>query len=128
MLVYHTFALPYHLPGVVLDAVNVTVGVRDVRWDAVHGMYLNDQPVTFRGFCDHESFAAVGMAVPDRVNLFRMQALRGVGGNARRMSHNPPIPMLLQLTDLLGIMVLDENRVFEQGLQGNMGDLVTRDR
>ncbi len=54
------------------------------------------------GFCDHESFAAVGMAVPDRVNLFRMQAMRGMGGNSRRMSHNPPAPSLLDLTGELG--------------------------
>ena len=29
------------------------------------------------------------MAVPERINLFRVQALRGVGGNGWRMSHNP---------------------------------------
>ena len=35
-----------------------------------------------RGFCNHESFAGVGMAVADRINLFRLQSMRGLGGNA----------------------------------------------
>ncbi len=40
----------------------------------------------------------MGMAVPDRANLFRMQAMRGMGGNARRTSHNPPAPSLMAMT------------------------------
>ena len=97
------------------DAYNATVGVRRMLWDASEGFFLNDQPVKHRGFCDHESFASVGMAVPDRINLFRFQSMRGLGGNARRTSHNPPAPNMLDITDRLGIIVLDENRVFAIG-------------
>ena len=43
------------------------------------------QAVKVRGFCDHSNFAGVGGAVPDRVNLYRVQMLRSVGGNAWRM-------------------------------------------
>jgi hypothetical protein len=35
-----------------------------------------------------QDFGAVGMAVPDRVNLFKANALRSVGGNIWRTSHN----------------------------------------
>ena len=70
----------------------------------------------------------VGMAVPDRLNLFRYQAMRGMGGNGRRFSHNPPAPALLALADRLGLLTLDENRVFALGLSPNMVDLVQRDR
>ena len=58
-----------------------------------------------------ESFTGVGAAIPDRVDLLRVQQMRGVGMNAWRTSHNPPEPVLLDLTDRLGILVLDENRV-----------------
>jgi beta-galactosidase/beta-glucuronidase len=87
--------------------VNATVGLRSVRWDADAGVFVNEQRVRFRAFCDHESFTAVGMAVPDRVNLFRYQAMRGMGGNGRRFSHNPPAPALLDLADRLGVLTLD---------------------
>jgi beta-galactosidase/beta-glucuronidase len=46
------------------------------------------------------------MAVPDRINLFRAQASRGVGGNGRRTSHNPPDPTILSIYDRIGIVVM----------------------
>ena len=97
--------------GVAVDAKNESVGVRNVAWDADRGLLLNDQPVKMRGFCNHESWAAVGAALPDRIDLHRVQQMRGVGGNAWRTSHNPPEPVLLAIADRLGLLVLDENRV-----------------
>jgi len=44
-----------------------------------------------------------------------VQQMRGVGMNAWRTSHNPPEPVLLDLTDRLGVLVLDENRVLATG-------------
>ena len=35
---------------------------------------------------DHDNFAVVGMAVPDRIKLFRAQMGRAVGANSRRTS------------------------------------------
>ena len=72
---------------------------------------MNEQPIKMRGACNHESFAGVGGALPPRVDLLRIQQLRGVGMNAWRTSHNPPEPILLDITDRLGVLVLDENRV-----------------
>jgi beta-galactosidase len=67
------------LAGVgVVDAVNVTTGVRTLRFDADHGLFVNDQRVKLRGFCDHSSFAGVGAALGDRINLFRAQVGRCV--------------------------------------------------
>ncbi len=124
----YTLSAVVSVGGAATDAVNTSVGVRSVRWDSDQGVFVNEQRVRFRAFCDHESFAAVGMAVPPRINLFRFQAMRGMGGNGRRFSHNPPAPTLLDLADRLGVLALDENRVFELGLSGNMADLVRRDR
>jgi hypothetical protein len=98
--------------GAVVDAVNTSIGVRSLVWDPEAGLRVNEQPVKMRGFCNHESFAGVGAALPARVDLLRVQQMRGVGGNAWRTSHNPPEPVLLDLADRLGIAVLDENRVF----------------
>ena len=72
----------------------------------------------------------VGMAVADRINLFRAQSVRGLGGNGWRMSHNPPIPTLLDILDRVGVVVMDENRLFANvtSYVEAMGDLVRRDR
>ena len=124
-----------------IDAVNVTTGVRTIRWDADHGLFLNSQHVKLRGFCDHSNFGGVGAALADRINLFRAQSLRAVGGNSWRMAHNPPSPTRLDFMDRLGMLAIDENRDYGggQGQGGttsetvadelvDMADLVRRDR
>jgi hypothetical protein len=113
-----------------VDDVQVKHGFRETRWDPNDGFFLNKQHFKIRGFCDHNNFAVVGMAVPKRVNLFRAQASRAVGGNGRRTSHNPPDPAMLQIYDRIGITVMDENRLFanETKYVTNMGALVKRDR
>ncbi len=89
----HTIVCTVSIGGKVVDVLNQTMGLRSEHWDSERGLFLNEQPVKMRGFCNHESFAAVGMAVPDRINLFRLQSIRGMGGNAVRASHNPPNPV-----------------------------------
>ena len=58
------------------------------------------------------------------------QASRSIGGNGRRTSHNPPDPTLLDIYDRLGMVVMDENRLFDDNPDyvNNMADLVQRDR
>ena len=41
------------------------------------------------------------MMLPDRINLFRAQAIRSMGANMWRTAHNPPEPGLL---DILGAL------------------------
>lgn len=79
-------------------------------------------------WCD--ALQGVGMAVPDRIKLYRAQQLRSVGGNARRMAHNPAQRSMLDIYDALGVLVMDENRDFgdDPTLVKNMADMVRRDR
>lgn len=125
----------------IIDMINISTGVRTANFDANKGLYINGERIKMRGFCDHSNFGGVGAAVPDRVNLFRAQALRRVGGNAWRMAHNPPSPARLDFMDRLGMVAMDENRDYGghdgQGGKTNetvadelndMADLVKRDR
>ena len=66
------------------DVINTSIGIYSTKWTGDQGFFLNTQHVKIRGFCNHESFGGIGMAIPDRVNLFRAQALRSVGGNGWR--------------------------------------------
>ena len=73
--------------------------------------------------CDHSNLGGVGAAVPNRVNLYRVQLLRNVGVNAWRMAHNPPVSVRLDYMDALGMLALDENRDYggskQQGGRSN---------
>ena len=60
--------------GVACDVRNTSIGIYTTQWTGQHGFFMNGQHVKVRGFCNHESFGGVGMAIPDRINLFRAQA------------------------------------------------------
>ena len=109
----------------------VTVGVRGTEWTADAGFFVNGRHVKVRGFCDHNDFGGVGMALADRIHLYKAQALRSVSATpGRRTSHNPPQPAALDIYDRLGVLVMDESRTFGDApdLVGDMADLVRRDR
>ena len=56
--------------------------------------------------------------------------MRAVGANSWRMSHNPPIPVMLDILDHIGVIVWDENREFGNNSiwVQNQKDMVRRDR
>ena len=66
--------------------------------------------------------------MPERFNLYRAQALRALGGNAWRTSHNPYSPELYPLLDQLGLLVWDEARDYTWSAVQDMAALVRRDR
>ena len=80
----YTLRTELYRSGQLLDAINTTVGLRTLRFDASEGLFLNDERVKVKGWCDHDSFGGVGTALPERVHLFKVQAIRALGGNGRR--------------------------------------------
>jgi beta-galactosidase/beta-glucuronidase len=55
--------------GATPDVYSTAVGLRSIQWDSETGVYLSGQAVKLRGFCNHESFAGVGAAIADRIDL-----------------------------------------------------------
>ena len=91
-----------------LDALSERFGVRRIGFDAKQGFLLNGRKRIFKGVCLHHDGGCVGAAVPLPVWKRRLLKLKEMGANAVRFSHNPPDPELLDLTDELGFVVLDE--------------------
>ena len=56
----------------------------------------------------HHDLGALGAAFNYRAAERQLEMLREMGVNAIRMSHNPPAPELLELTDKMGFLVMDE--------------------
>ncbi|GAA4493812.1 hypothetical protein GCM10023172_02870 [Hymenobacter ginsengisoli] len=90
------------------DEVTEEVGVRSLRFDANQGFFLNEQPTKLKGVCIHDDAGALGVAVPPEVWERRLKALKVVGCNSLRMSHNPHADYLYHLCDRLGFLVMDE--------------------
>src|ERR1051325_4930922 len=96
--------------GKTVDQLTTKFGVRQARFDANRGFFLNGKPLKLQGVNMHQDHAGVGVAVPDRLFTWRLERLKEVGCNAIRTSHNPVAPFLLDECDRLGILVLAENR------------------
>ena len=116
--------------GKTVDQITTDFGVRTIRFDPNRGFFLNGQPVKIKGTCNHQDFAGVGMALPDRLYEFRVQKLKEMGANAMRLSHNEMAPELLDACDRLGMLVMAENRHLDDSpeILGQLENLVRRDR
>jgi len=116
--------------GTEVDRTATVFGVRTVRFDPDHGLLLNGKHVEIKGTCNHQDHAGVGSALPDRLQSYRIERLKAMGANAYRTSHNPPTPELLDACDRLGMMVLDETRMFgsDDEALSQVERLVRRDR
>jgi beta-galactosidase len=104
--------------GKVRDRDKVSFGVRTLGWDTENGFSLNGQKFTIQGTCNHQDHAGVGSAVPDRLQAYRMEVLKGMGCNAIRTSHNLPTPELVEACDRLGMLVFCETRMMSSNEEG----------
>jgi beta-galactosidase len=93
------------------DRVQTEVGIRTVAFDPEKGFLLNGKPYVIKGTCNHQDHAGVGVALPDKLQYFRIAKLKELGSNAYRTAHHPPTPELLEACDRLGMLVMDENRL-----------------
>ncbi|MFH1475868.1 MAG: beta-galactosidase GalA [Verrucomicrobiota bacterium] len=112
------------------DRTEWGVGFRTMAFDANRGFLLNGAPYTLQGVCCHQDHAGVGVAVPRSLLEFRLQKLKELGANAYRCAHHPPDAHLLDLCDRLGMLVLDEARVFSSAefALRDLEAMVRRDR
>jgi beta-galactosidase len=104
--------------GKARDAERITFGVRDLKWDADKGFFLNGKRVEIKGTCNHQDHAGVGAALPDRLQYYRLGVLKEMGGNAVRTSHNMPTPELVEACDRMGMMMMCETRLMSANPEG----------
>lgn len=92
----------------VLDVQTIPFGIRDFRFEAATGFWLNGKNLKLYGVCLHQDAGALGVAVPSSVWKSRLETLREIGVNAIRTAHNPMDPSFYDLCDQLGFLVMDE--------------------
>ncbi len=92
----------------VVDTVRTPLGIRDFRFDANTGFFLNGRNLKIKGVCIHHDAGNTGAVVPRAVLERRLRILRDIGVNAIRCSHNPMADDLYELCDELGFLVMDE--------------------
>jgi len=124
-----------------LDNYTSTFGIRDIRFTADNGFYLNDKRVQLKGVNLHHDLGPLGAAFNERAMERQLEIMKSMGANAIRTSHNTAAPELLDLCDKMGILVFNEvfdkydakadivdSTNFENFAQRNIKNFVVRDR
>jgi len=124
-----------------LDSYQSTFGVRDIRFTADDGFYLNDKRVQLKGVNLHHDHGPLGAAFSKRAMERQLEIMKNMGCNAVRTSHNTPAPELLDLCDKMGLLVFNEifdkydakadildTTRFESFAHRNIRNFVMRDR
>ncbi len=128
--------------GQIIDSLTTFTGFRSFNFDPEEGFSLNGEKTKIRGVCMHHDLGALGAAVNRRAIRRQLEILKEMGANAYRCSHNPPAPELLELTDSMGFIVMDESfdmwrraktshdyaRYFPVWAERDLSDMVRRDR
>lgn len=94
--------------GKVIDESAIKTGFRTFTFDPNQGFALNGKLTKMKGVCIHHDAGVLGSAVPRDVWRKRLLALKEIGCNAIRTSHNPQSPDLYDMCDELGFLVMNE--------------------
>jgi beta-galactosidase len=107
----YTAKVALRIDGEDVDVAEQRFGIRalDVVKDAV---VVNGVRHKVLGVNIHQDFAAVGVALPDRVIEAKLEMLQEMGANTVCVAHHPPSPELVAHADRLGMFVIAENRLF----------------
>ena len=91
-----------------IDSASTTFGIRWLVFDPNTGISLNGKPLKLHGVDLHNDEGALG-SVDNYDALWRqMSALKAMGVNAFRTSHNPPSPEMIDVCQRLGIVMMVE--------------------
>lgn len=101
--------------GKTIDQYETRFGIRSIVYDPNNGIIVNGEKIPLRGANQHHDLGALGAAFNTRAAERQIQMLQEMGCNAIRFSHNPPAPELLELTDRMGLLVIDE--IFDSWMQ-----------
>jgi len=93
----------------ILDVQTNTFGIREFKFEAATGFWLNGKNLKMYGVCLHQDAGALGVAVPNSVWKSRLEKLKEIGVNAIRTAHNPMDPAFYDLCDQMGFLVMDES-------------------
>jgi beta-galactosidase len=94
--------------GKPIDQYETRFGIRALAFNPDKGIFVNGEHIQIKGVNQHHDLGALGAAFNMRAAERQLEILRDMGCNAIRMAHNPPAPGLLELTDRMGFLVIDE--------------------
>ncbi len=124
------------------QVIRENVGFREIELTTDRGLFVNGKHVKLHGVCQHHDLGCLGSAFNEVAARRQLLALKQMGVNSLRTSHNPPARQVMDLCDELGILVVDElldmwqqpkttydyARFFDADVAADVASWVRRDR
>ncbi len=137
----YTLKTELYQEGEVIDTYLSTFGIRDIRFTADDGFWLNGRRLQLKGVNLHHDLGPLGAAFNKRAAERQLEIMKEMGCNAIRTSHNTAAPEVLELCDEMGLLVFNEvfdkydgkagivdTTGFENFTRRNIRNFVVRDR
>lgn len=138
----YTLEIVLFMDGVEMDRQCCRIGFRTITFLPDSGFCLNGRNVKLHGVCLHHDLGALGAAVNRTALKRQLAAMKEMGANAVRTSHNMPAVELMELCDEMGILVdseafdmwelskteYDYARFFQEWYRKDVASWVRRDR
>jgi beta-galactosidase len=104
---YHAISKIY-VKNQLVDQYTTRFGIREIRFVADKGFFLNGKRRKFQGVCNHHDLGPLGAAVNTAALRRQLTILKDLGCDAIRTAHNMPAPELVALCDEMGFMMMIE--------------------
>lgn len=111
--------------GGTVDRVVQDYGIREVKFDADKGFYLNGKSVPLHGVNMHQDYLGKGWAISTADTDESLRLIKEIGANALRLAHYPHAQYTLQQTDKMGFVVWAENAFVNQSVANCIGNTAT---
>ena len=116
----------------VLHTITQKFGFRTVELRAKDGFYVNGEKVKFKGVNRHSFWPSSGRSASRALSVMDVELMKDMNMNAVRMSHYPPSQHFLEVTDSLGLFVIDELTGWQNAYDTEVGkklvkELIIRD-
>ena len=92
----------------ILDKYSHKFGFRYYHFDKNKGFIINGKPTKLHGACLHHDYGALGNIDNYDAAYKRLTKLKEMGINALRTSHNTPYKTWIDISDEIGLYVIDE--------------------
>lgn len=103
--------------GVEIDRYETNLGIRTIEFTSEQGFFLNGKHLQIKGTANHQDFAGVGIALPDKLQEYKVRLLKEMGCNAYRCAHHMSVD-IPSICDRLGMLVVAENRRLDSSPEG----------
>ncbi|MBI0395418.1 glycoside hydrolase family 2 protein [Acinetobacter bereziniae] len=107
--------------GKIIDKSVQQYGIRQIKFDAENGFYLNGKSYRLNGVNVHQDALGKAWAISNSDVDERMSAVMDIGANAVRFAHYPYSEYAYSKADQLGLIVWAEAPFVNQSLTGSQG-------